>query len=386
MHIRQRISGFLANLTRSLFPHLEAVLPSQLTEEHRRVAVILEVIRVEEQIPWPVTSPRGGRPPLDRRKLARAYIVRTALGISETEDLVYRLQADRTLRRLCGWQEGERLPSLATFSRAFADYARSGLFDQVHAELVTEHLSDTVTEHVSYDTTAIPVRERAVKTAKPARVARKRGRPRRGEERPAPEPTRLQRQQTQAVAEMLAELPTDCSVGCKKNSQGNKEYWTGYKLHVAQTDDGLPVAAFTTGASMHDSGGAIPLLQLTQQRVRSCYDLMDSAYDAKEISAVSEGMGHVPIIDANARRTGTKAEREALAKLPFSSLDVERALIDTDRRRHFNARSSVERFNGRLKDNTGVRMIRVRGQPKVHALLMCGLLVIFAEALLALGR
>jgi hypothetical protein len=31
-------------------------------------------------------------------------------------------------------------------------------------------------------------------------------------------------------------------------------------------------------------------------------------------------------------------------------------------------------------------MIRVRGHPKVHAFLMCGLLVIFADALLALGR
>ena len=312
--------------------------------------------------------------------------MRAALGISEVEDLVHRLQADRTLRRLCGWQEGEKLPSLSTFSRAFADYARGRLFDQVHAERVTEYLGDTITAHVSYDTTAIPVRERPVKVEKPVRQPRKRGKPRRGEERPAPEPTRLQRQQTQPAAEMLAELPTVCSVGCKKNSRGNKEYWTGYKLHVAQTDDGLPVAAFTTGASMHDSQGGIPLLHLTRERVRSCYDLLDSAYDAKEIRAVSEGMGHVPIIDANARRTGTKGERETLGKLPFSRLDVDRALIDTDRRRHFNARSAVERFNSQLKDNTGARMIRVRGHPKVHAFLMCGLLVIFADALLALGR
>jgi len=386
MHIRQRISHFLANLQRSLFPNLEEVLSSPLTEEHRRVVAILEVVRVEKQVPRAGRSPRGGRPPHDRRKLARAYVVRAALGISETEDVFNRLQADRTLRRLCGWQGGERLPSLSTFSRAFAECAQSGLFDRVHAKLVAEHLGDTVSEHVSHDATAISVRERPVKMKKPARAKRKRGRPRQGEERPVTEPKRLQRQQTQTVAEMLSELPTECSVGCKQNSQGNKEYWIGYKLHVAQTDDGLPVAAFTTGAGMHDSGGGIPLLRLAQERVRSCYDLLDSAYDAKEIRAVSEGLGHVPIIDANARRTGSKAEREKLTKLPLSRLDVERALIDTDRRRRFNARSSVERFNSQLKDNTGARMIRVRGQPKVHAFLMCGLLVIFADALLALGR
>jgi hypothetical protein len=386
MEFRQRIRRFLADLSQNLFPHLEAVVPSSLTAEHRRVVAILEVLRVEELVPRPVPSPFGGRPPLDRRKVARAYVARAALGLSETADLVARLQADRTLRLLCGWQEGEKLPSLSTFSRAFAAYARQGLFDQVHVARVREHLGATITEHVSYDTTAIPVRERPVKVAKPVRSPRKRGKPKAGETRPAPEPTRLQRQQTQTVPEMLSELPTHCSVGCKRNSHGNPEYWTGYKLHVAQTDDGMPVAAFTTGASVHDSQGGLPLLGLTHDRVRSCYDLMDSAYDAQEIHAISSGLGHVPIIDANARRTGTKQERDALGTLSLSRLDVDRALLETDRRRRFRARSSVERFNSQLKDNTGARMIRVRGHPKVHAFLMCGLLVIFADALLALGR
>jgi len=385
MSFRHHISHFLANLQQNLFPHIERSLASPFTEEHRRITAILEIVRVEDSVPLSFTSPLGGRPRLDRRTLARAYIVRGALGISETQDLVNRLQADRTLRRLCGWREGERLPSAATFSRAFAEFAHSGLYDQAHAGLVGAHLGDTVTEHVSYDTTAIPVRERPVKKQKPAKVARKRGRPNKGEERPAPEPTRLQRQRTQTVAAMLAELPTDCSIGCKTNSHGSPEYWTGYKLHVALTDDGLPVAAFTTAASTHDSGGAIPLLQMTRSRLRSCYDLMDSAYDTKEIAAVSEEVGRVPIIDGHVRR-GAKAERERLAKLSFSRQHVERALIETDRYRRFNARSSVERFNSRLKDNTGARMIRVRGHPKVHAVLMCGLLVIFADALLALGR
>jgi len=386
MHIRHRISRFLADLTLSLFPHLDAVLPSPLTAEHRRIVAILEVVRVEDHVPRPVRTARGGRPPLDRRALARASVVRAALGLSETADLVARLQADRTLRRLCGWQEGEKLPSHATFSRAFAAAAQQGLFDQVHARRVQEHLGDTITEHVSYDTTAIPVRERPVKVVKAHRPPRTRGKPQAGAPRPVPELSRLQRQQTQPVPEMLAELPRHCSVGCKHNSHGHPEYWTGYKLHVAQTDDGLPVAAFTTGASVHDSQGGIPLLYLTHARVRSCYDLLDSAYDATAIRTVSEGLGHVPIIDANARRTGAKGEREQLARRSYSRLDVEHALIDTDRRRRFNARSSVERVNSQLKDNTGARMIRVRGHPKVHAFLMCGLLVIFADALLALGR
>ena len=100
---------------------------------------------------------------------------------------------------------------------------------------------------------------------------------------------------------------------------------------------------------------------------------------------MSDGFGHVPIIDANVRRTGTKAERERLARLPRSRLTLERTLVDVDRRRRFGARTAVERFNSRLKDDCGARVIRVRGGAKVHAFLMCGLLVIFADALLALG-
>ena len=45
----------------------------------------------------------------------------------------------------------------------------------------------------------------------------KRGRPRKGEERPK-EPTVIERQVSQSVAESLADLPTACDLGSKKNS------------------------------------------------------------------------------------------------------------------------------------------------------------------------
>ena len=397
MNIRQRISTFLADLQQTLFPALAAVVPAPVTAEHERLASILEFVQVERDIPAPQTTARGGRPPLDRRKLARSYLSKAALGLSETEDLYHRLESDRTLRRLCGWEEGSGLPSLPTFSRAFAEFAAWQVLDRRHAELVITHLGDSITEHVGYDTTAIAVRERVSKptsvkveaASAPADApppAKKRGRrPKGSEPPPPPEPTRLQRQRTQTMTEMVAELPSACAVGCKQDSHGNKDYWIGYKFHVAQTDDGIPVAAITSSANLHDSQGAIPLLRLTHGRVRSCYDLLDSAYDAQEIRAESQALGHVPIIDANARRTETKAERERLARLPRSQLTVDRALVETDRRRRFGARSAVERFNSRLKDDCGARLIRVRGHAKVHAFLMCGLLVIFADALLALG-
>ncbi len=35
-----------------------------------------------------------------------------------------------------------------------------------------------------------------------------------------------------ALDQMLADLPTACDVGSKKNSKGYKETWIGYKLHL----------------------------------------------------------------------------------------------------------------------------------------------------------
>ena len=94
---------------------------------------------------------------------------------------------------------------------------------------------------------------------------------------------------------------------------------------------------------MHDSQVAIPLATLTARRVDSLYDLMDSAYDAPEIRAFSEKLGHVPIIDVNPRRkAAVKAERkrEALAERCSGHGSPEA--------RRYRERSTVERVNGRL--------------------------------------
>ena len=156
-------------------------------------------------------------------------------------------------------------------------------------------------------------------------------------------------------------------------------------MHILTVDGDIPVAAITTSASMHDSGAAIPLMRLAEQRkVYVLYDLMDAAYDAEEIRAESEALGHVPIIDQNLRRADLKAERERLAHLEFSRLDVDRELVAPDRRRRFKARTVAERVNARLKEDPSVRLVRLRGHPKVHALLMTGVLVVFAKALLCL--
>ena len=124
-------------------------------------------------------------------------------------------------------------------------------------------------------------------------------------------------------------------------------------------------------------------MRLTASRVDSLYDLMDSAYDAPEIRAFSEKLGYVPIIDVNPRRRPQlKAERkrEALAQRCIGQ-------VVTPEARHYHERSTVERVNGRLKDEFGGRQVRqliplhrLRRKRLVH--LDAALLQQFADGLL----
>jgi hypothetical protein len=396
---------------------IETAIPEPLTEPLYDLIVILELLRVEEMVRRLEQHGQVGAPPADRAPLLRAFIAKDVLKLPTTKGLYDRLRVDGALRRLCGWtsppapppptrggitrsgtrvqgvHRGKRrhathgVPSEATFSRAFAAFAAAGVLDQIHAARVQEYMGEQLWEHGAYDGTAISAQERpAAKPVKESPPPGKKGRPKHGEERPAAPPTRLQQQrQTSDLAALLAALPTACDKGGKKNSHGDTEYWTGYKMHLLTVEGDIPIAALTTSASMHDSGAAIPLMRLARQRgVTVLYDLMDAAYDAEDIYAESRALGHVPIIDGNSRSAVQKAETERLGRLDFSRLDVERALVEPDRRRRFKARTSAERVNARLKDTPDARLVRLRGHPKVHARLMCSVLVIFAKALLCL--
>jgi hypothetical protein len=55
--------------------------------------------------------------------------------------------------------------------------------------------------------------------------------------------------------------------GIKKNSKGNKEVWIGGKLHISAVDGDIPIAAFYSGANVHDSSVALPLINETSKRV-----------------------------------------------------------------------------------------------------------------------
>jgi hypothetical protein len=391
----QQLSQFTHLLQTALFPVLETEV-GELTENARRLVAILEMLPLDRFVP----SSRGwnGRPPRDRQTIASAFVAKAVYNLPHTRDLLDRLGSDEQLRLICGWKRGEALPHESTFSRAFAEFAEMELAQFVHEALVRETQRGRLIGHIARDATAIEARETfpltesqkaeakvEPKTAEPrkrrSRKGVKLGDPKRYKggkppRRPAKLDTRLHRQRTMKLDEMLKDLPRECAIGAKKNSKGQEQYWRGYKLHLDVADGQIPISAILTGANVHDSQVAIPLATMSSDRVTYCYELMDAAYDAAEILDHSRGTGHVPIVDPANR--GRKTQSTFLpGKAPRQ--------LDWAERDRYKERTMVERINARLKDEFGGRFVRVRGAAKVMAHLMFGVLALTADQILRMG-
>jgi hypothetical protein len=53
-----------------------------------------------------------------------------------------------------------------------------------------------------------------------------------------------------SLAAMLADLPTHCTVGTKRNAKGHTTSCIGYKLHLDIADGEIPISAILTSASL----------------------------------------------------------------------------------------------------------------------------------------
>jgi Transposase domain (DUF772) len=216
-----RLSQYWNNIQGSLFPRLEEELDS-LTEKQQQLVTILEMIRIEEFLP----DYRGceGRPLKTRSAIARSFVAKMVYNIDTTTFLIERLQTDKNFRRICGWESRTQIPSESTFSRAFADFADTKLPQYVHQALIEKILKDEIALHNSRDSTAINAREKPQPKAKleqqEPRVEKKKGRPQKGEKRSEQELTRIEKQQTMTLEEMLQDLPTGCDKGAKKDTKG----------------------------------------------------------------------------------------------------------------------------------------------------------------------
>jgi hypothetical protein len=203
MSLSETLSNSWLTLQGQLFPWLEEEL-GPLGDRHKKFITVLELVRVETF----VHHYHGivGCPPKDRAALARSFLAKAVFNIPQTDMLIERLGVDKSLRRLCGWSRLGALPSKSTFSRAFTEFSASALPSRMHDALIKKTHEDCLVSHISRDATAIEAREKPSKEVSKSEAHKhKRGRPRKGEERPK-EIRRLERQQTMSTAELLADL------------------------------------------------------------------------------------------------------------------------------------------------------------------------------------
>lgn len=377
------ISQYWNTIQGSLLPWLEEEL-DPLTQKQQQLIEILELVRIEQFVP--IYDGYEGRPQKSRRAIARSFVAKMVYNVDTTTMLIERLKSDKNLRRVCGWENSRQIPSESTFSRAFAEFAIMSLPSRVHEKLIKNKLSDEIVSHNSRDSTAIrgrenirPVQSKTLDDSKVIELPKKRGRPKKGEEKP-PQPTRLERQQMMTLQEMLDDLPKDCDSGTKKDSKGNLSFWSGYKLHCDIIDGCIPVSAIVTSASVHDSQVAIPLALMTQDRVKVLYDLMDSAYDIPAIIEHSHKLGHIPLVEKNPRRDKDLQEEKRNENKARRILNWKPAEAN-----RYSIRTTAERANSRLKEEFGADKVRVRGHLKVTCHLMFGVLVLTADQLMRLA-
>jgi hypothetical protein len=380
---RQIVTQFAYMMQQELFPLLQ-IVTGPLNRQMQLLASVVALAPLERLLSARRSS--TGRPAKDRAALVTAFMAKAILNLPTTRDLISRLRVDEPLRLFCGWSSPRALPHESKFSRAFAEFAGTELPQQLHEAVIAATQEQRLIGHIARDSTAIPVRERFPETAKQKaskQKAKKRGgKPGRGKgsrggfikAKAAERGTRIQRQRHQKLDRMLNDLPRACDMGAKKNSQGNEQYWRGYKLHLDVADGQLPISAVLTSASVHDSQVAIPLMTLTSSRVTHLYELMDSAYDAASIHEHSRQLNHVPIIAPHPRR-GTKKPSKMQKVFP----DKPTPQLTWAQQERFKTRTMSERVNARLKDEFGASQIRVRGAAKVMAHLMFGVLALTVD-------
>jgi hypothetical protein len=363
----------ILNLESSLFPALKEELRlEELSLKEQKLIKILDFAQIEKNI----TVISITNTPKDREEIARAFIAKSVYNSQTTRDLIDRLHHDRTLRIICGWRYKSDIPSESKFSRVFKELSDLQIAAKTHEQFIKEYLSDTVFMYNATDATRIPLRQKPLKVEKEENPKNKVGRPKKSEVKESKKLTILQQQQTMTTTkEMLSLVSTHCGVGIKQNSKGNREVWIGGKLHISAVDGDIPVAAFYSGANVHDSSVALPLINETSKRVNYLYDLQDAGYDSNIIRDFYKKLGLCPIIDINPKNSKDLKAIIELQKEEKGKFEMLHLPQNSDTH-HYNQRSMVERVNKYLKEDFGCNTIYYQGATKVASVLAFGILSI----------
>ncbi len=195
--------------------------------------------------------------------------------------------------------------------------------------------------HLSVDSTTNEAREKPIKGKRAVaseRRPKKRGRKKKGSPEEAEylaakalEEEMRARYLAESPEESISRLEKRCSLTAKTNSKGKRQWFVGYKTHIACDDFGVPLAFVVTGACVHDSRVAVPLMKLVRMNFVFLYALMDKGYVSLDIEEYVRMVGAKAIIDRPA----------------YNGVSVP---MDPATAQRYKARTTVERTNSELKD------------------------------------
>ena len=255
------------------------------------------------------------------------------------------------------------VPSESVVSRRSKVLASTLDVDAMFEEITSAFYCGRSICHLSIDSTPIDAREKPVRKEKAG--PKKRGRKRKGSSEEAEnlakiaEEARIDEEaKTGDLKEFLSTLEDRCSITGKKNSKGYMQWRRGYKVHLAVDDLGIPDANFVSGACVHDSKVAVPLMRMARRKVRFLYALMDGGYSSRDIRDFTyDHMDAVPVIDFKADRNGVKEE------------------MDPAKKERYKARTTVERTNSELKDSFLAPKLFSRGRNSIMDLKLAVLML-----------
>jgi len=246
------------------------------------------------------------------------------------------------------------VPSEATVSRLSREVEQIVPPSSLHGRVVQAYaksLDRLAVGHLSIDSTIVEAREKPVRTRVPkAKPPKKRGRKAKGSLDEQQHRERQAQQEQERIAYLqesfetsLGKLELRCSVTAKQNSKGKKQWFIGYKAHLATDDHGVPMSFAVTGASVHDSQVAVPLMKNTRETADFLYALLDKGYISPVINDYVGMIGRKAIIDRRAYK-GVVADP-----------------LDQASQQRYGARTTVERTNSELKDGYLPDVIYKRG-------------------------
>lgn len=159
------------------FQELEGEFGVKITGKLVNFLRTVEMIRPDRFMTSEMRWCGVGRKKLDREKFFRAFLLKAEFNLPTTKVLIESLRTNTSWRLLCGWEYSSRIPSEATFSRAFSEFAKIELPSAIHEEIVVENCHDELIGHASKDSTAIEVREKPCRRKKrTCKMKKKRGR------------------------------------------------------------------------------------------------------------------------------------------------------------------------------------------------------------------